>query len=90
MLVVLAPQIPALAFSLARLAKFGPWLDGVFVFLIPAPALAEDHSEPKASPPEEAEDLATGLVKELLDWSNGFGPRADVGFAVLGTGTEVK
>lgn len=62
----------------------------MFVFLIPAPALAEDHSEPKASPPEEAEDLALDLAKELLDWTDGFAPRASVGVAVLGAGTEVK
>ena len=82
--------MPALAFSFARLAKFGPWLDGVVVFLIPAPALAEDHREPNASPPDEAEDFAAGFAKELLDWRDDFAPRADVGVAVLGAGTEVK
>lgn len=35
---------------------------GVFVFLIPAPALAVDHSESKTSAPEDA-----GLVVVLLD-----------------------
>jgi len=45
-----APQIPALAFSLAMLARLGPLLAPVFDFWIPALALAVDHSEPKASP----------------------------------------
>lgn len=41
--------MPALAFSLAMLARLGPLL--VFaVDLIPALALADDQSEPKASP----------------------------------------
>jgi hypothetical protein len=43
-----APQIPALAFSLANCPRAGPEV-GVLVFLIPA--LAEDQRDPKASPP---------------------------------------
>lgn len=42
-----APQIPALACSLAILLSFGP---GV-AFLTPAPALALPQSEANASPP---------------------------------------
>jgi hypothetical protein len=44
-----APQMPALAFSLAMLARFGP-LGAPPVFWIPALALALDQSDPKASP----------------------------------------
>lgn len=49
---MVAPQMPALAFSFAMLARLGPWLLGVGAFLMPA--LAEFQIEPKASPPEEA------------------------------------
>ena len=53
---------------------------------MPAPALAVDQSEPKASPPEE--DFATGLLKEPDEVRDGFEPSA--GEAVDGAGTEVK
>jgi hypothetical protein len=52
------PQIPALDFSFAILAKFGP-LAAAF-FWMPAVALALDHKEPNASPP--AALLAAGLA----------------------------
>ena len=85
----MAPQMPALAFSLAILARFGPAAPGVEVFLIPAPALAVDQREPKASP-LAAEDLAAGLVlKEGVDEREGLD--AEAGEAVdWGAGTEVK
>ena len=62
-----APQIPALAFSLAILAKFGPWL-GVAGFWIPAPALALDQREPNASPPPDflAAEMEVGLAVEAV------------------------
>lgn len=54
-----APQIPALAFSLAILARLGPLFALMDVFWIPALALAVDQSDPNASP----DDLpAAGLV----------------------------
>ena len=54
---------------------------------MPAPALAVDHREPNASPPEE-EDLEVGLLKELPEVRDGLElvDREAVG----GTGTEVK
>lgn len=63
------------------------------IFLIPAPALADDHSEPKTSLPEEAADFcAAGLDKELLlDWRDGLAPRDESGaVVVLRAGTDVK
>lgn len=59
-----APQIPALAFSLANCPRAGPEV-GVLVFLIPA--LADDHKEPKASPPAAGLDPAGDLMDELAD-----------------------
>ena len=58
-----------MAFSLAKLARFGPCAP-VADFLMPAPALAVDHKLPKASPPPVAEaGLAPGLaeLKEVLE-----------------------
>lgn len=57
-----APQIWFVAFSLCIAARPGPALLGVEDFLIPAPALAVDHSEPKTSPPDD-EAFAAGLEK---------------------------
>ena len=57
-----APQIPALAFSLAILARFGPLPAGELDFWIPALALADDHSDPKTSPPPPAGLAAAGLL----------------------------
>lgn len=53
------PQIPALDFSLAILAKLGPLEALGEDFWIPAPALAALHREPNASPPglDAAADL---------------------------------
>ena len=59
---ILVPQIPALDFSLAILAKFGP-LFAEADFWIPAFALAEDHREPNASPPDDF-DAAGLLVRD--------------------------
>ena len=69
-----ALQIPAVAFSLARLARFGPWFPDVVVFLKPAVALAVDHNELKASPPEEVKAFAVGLAMELAGC---FAPRIE-------------
>jgi hypothetical protein len=72
-----APQIPALAFSLANWPRAGPDV-GVLVFLIPT--LAEDQREPKASPP--AAGFAPGDLTEEAP---------DVGLVcVEGTWTDVK
>jgi hypothetical protein len=59
-----APQIPALAFSLASWPSAGPE-GGVPVFLIPA--LADDQRLPKASPPLgfAAAGLAPGVDAEV-------------------------
>ncbi len=74
-----APQIPALAFSLASCPSAGPEV-GVLVFLIPA--LAVDHREPNASPP--LDDFAAGA---LVAYANRDGFAWDV---VMGAWTEVK
>ena len=72
----LAPQIPALAFSLANCPRAGPEV-GVLVFLIPA--LADDQMDPNASPPDFA---AGGDFTEEAP---------DAGFAcATGACTEVK
>lgn len=56
--------MPALAFSLAMLARLGP-LDAVEDdFWIPALALAEDQMDPKASPDGLA---AAGLGPDVVD-----------------------
>ena len=57
-----APQIPALAFSLAMLARFGPLLAAALDLEIPAVALAEDQRDPKASPEDLDAVLAAGLL----------------------------
>ena len=71
-----APQIPALVFSLAKSANFGPWLLDVDVCLIPAPALAVDHSEPKASPPVEAFDCPV-LFNEGIELEGALAPEVE-------------
>lgn len=62
-----APQIPALVCCFAKSASLGPWLPAVEVFLIPAVALAEDHKEPKASPPPEDDFPWAGLLNDGVD-----------------------
>jgi len=59
-----APQIPALAFSLASCPRAGPEV-GVLVFLIPA--LAEDQRDPKASPPAAGFAAPGDLMEEVPD-----------------------
>ena len=65
-------------------------------FLMPAPALAVDQREPKASAPvaEEEEGLAVvvevGLPKGVLDAKGEGEVGAPGGCEGLGTGTEVK
>ena len=54
------PQMPALLFCFARLARSGP-LFGVPALGSPAVALAVDHREPKASPPLGLGALDSGL-----------------------------
>lgn len=71
-------QIPALAFSFAMLARFGPGFvadEAPSAFLMPAVALAVDQREPKASPPPpppparaeevEGEGLVVAVVVEV-------------------------
>ena len=54
------------------LARFGPVaLPGVFVFLIPAPALAVDHKDPNASPPEDLDVAGLLLVNEAVEVREG-------------------
>lgn len=56
------PQIPALAFSFAILARLGPLFCVGVVVLIPAFALAEDHRLPNTSPDAFLPDGAVGLL----------------------------
>lgn len=70
--------MPAVAFCFCMLARFGPELPGVGVFLIPALALAVDHKEPKASPPD-AEDFAGPFANELVELIDGLAPGVDEG-----------
>lgn len=70
--------MPALAFSLASCPRAG-LLEGVLVFLMPA--LADDHSEPKASPLEEALLAAGDFTDDAAE---------DVVGCVTGAVTEVK
>ena len=62
----LAPHIPWLAFSFAMLARFGPALLGVLVFLIPAVELAVDQRLLNASPPGGLAPPAGLLVLVVL------------------------
>lgn len=66
-----APQIPALAFSRAMLLRLGPLFAPVFVFWIPALALAFDHSEPKASPEGFLAVNAAGFAGEVTEDTEG-------------------
>ena len=72
-------------------ANLGPPAPGVGVFLMPAPALVDDHNEAKASPPDE-EGLAAGFEKLLDDDAIvGLLPWAEGGCeVVMGAWTEVK
>lgn len=83
-------QIPWLAFSLCKAARFGPWLPGVEAFLMPAPALAVDQRLPKASP--LLEDLGERGLEEALGLDERVGRAALVAFDCdgVGAGTEVK
>jgi hypothetical protein len=54
--------MPALAFSLAILARLGPLLAPALDLAIPALALAVDQREPKASPEGLEAVLAAGLL----------------------------
>lgn len=62
-----APHIPASLLALAMLARSGPFV--AFFVCTPAFVLAEDHKDPKASPPVGAFVLAVGLpsVAALVD-----------------------
>lgn len=85
-----APHMPAVAFCFCILARFGPELPGVEVLLMPALALAVDHSEPKASP-LDAEGLAAGFANELAELIDGLVPGVEGDWeAVVGACTEVK
>lgn len=85
-----APQIWVDAFSLCIAARPGPALVGVKVFLIPAPALAVDHKEPKTSPPDD-EAFAAGLEKLFVEAMPGLAPGTEEGcWEGVGAWTEVK
>lgn len=77
-----APQIPAVAFCFCISANFGPPLPGVGAFLMPAPALVDDHREANASPPD-ADGLAAGLDWLLMDVMAGLAPSVDEGWVVV-------
>ena len=81
--------MPALAFSLERLARLGPlFCEGEF-FWIPALALAADQSEPKASPPA-LEVEADGLWDDAGEVMEDTLALALVGWPVVAAETEVK
>ena len=85
-----APQICVDAFSLCIAARPGPALLGVEVFLIPAPALAVDHNEPKTSPPDD-ETFAAGWEKLFVEAMPGLTLGTDEGcWEGVGAWTEVK
>ena len=44
---------------------------------MPAPALADDQREPKASPPETAEGVVEALLKDALDVKGGLEPTTE-------------
>lgn len=67
--------MPWLAFSLAILARLGPALLGVFVFLIPAVELAEDQRLLNASPPDVLAPPADLLVVVVVPLYEGFDER---------------
>jgi len=73
-----APQIPAVAFCFCMAARLGPELPEVGVILMPALALAVDHKDPKASPPD-AEALAAGFENEGVEPMDGLAPGAGEG-----------
>lgn len=50
------------------LARFGPALLGVLVFLMPAVVLAVDHKELNASPPDDFAPLADLLALKVPFW----------------------
>ena len=90
LLVAGAPQIWVDAFSLCIAARPGPALVGVEDFLIPAPALAVDHSEPNTSPPDD-KAFAAGLEKLFVEAMPGLTFEAEEGCWVgVGAWTEVK
>jgi len=85
-----APQIPAVAFCFCISASFGPPLPSVGAFLMPAPALVDDHREANASPPD-ADGLEAGLEKLLVGAMAGPAPGVEEGWGVIdGAWTEVK
>lgn len=66
--------MPALAFSLAMLAKLGPLLALEDDFCSPALALAVDHKDPNASPEDldaagfaPTEEVVVAEVKDEVD-----------------------
>jgi len=89
---LLGPQIPALVFCCAKLARFGP--PAGVAFLMPAVALAVDQRLPNASPPFAAvAGFAAGLAPK-----EGVLARPDLGAPAValrldgadGAGMEVK
>lgn len=57
--------MPALAFSLAMLARLGPLFAFAFDFCSPALALALDHRDPKTSPFEDFDAAGLAAAGEL-------------------------
>lgn len=85
-----APHIWVDAFSLCIAARPGPALLGVEDFLIPAPALAVDQSEPKTSPPDVI-TFAAGLEKLFVEAMPGLALVDEDGCVeTAGAWTEVK
>jgi hypothetical protein len=93
-----APQIPALAFSLAILARLGPLLAFADDFWMPALALAVDQRDPKASPDDldaaglpPTDEVPRAEVKEKVEGIPGRWPGVvAVGCCVVAVVTEVK
>ena len=85
--------MPALAFSLAMLARLGPLFAFALDFWMPALALAEDQREPKASPlgflAVEAAGLFTVADGAVADEMEDVAPCDEKG-CVLVVATEVK
>ena len=85
--------MPALAFSFAMLARLGPLFAFELDFEMPALALAEDQSEPKASSEGflavEAGGLFAAAVGAAVEEMEDVAPCDESGCAVL-VATEVK
>ena len=70
-----APQIPALAFSFAMLARLGPCEAGV-LFFIPDPTVADDSNDANASPPLAPVDGLTVGFPRVAEFDGVLPPNA--------------